>query len=97
MKGQHVNSLDVAEFGCEPRYLSDLFGVVCQSGNQHEAHPDRPSTLGQAAREIEGRGNVHPCKTSVALGIPALDIEQHQVNFLKLFVGEAAAQAAVGV
>src|SRR4051812_17027970 len=97
MKGQHVYTLDVAQTGGELRNLLYVLSVASQPGHQHEAQPDRPSTLRQPTRKIQRRADLLARELAVALGVPSLDVQERQVYSLQLLVREALAQMAVGI
>src|SRR6266550_4795112 len=97
MKGQDIDSIHVPQAATESRNLGNISSIVCQPRHQHEAQPNRPLASGQTTCEIQDWANLHPGNLAVAFRIPALNIQQHQVDALQLCVGEAGSEAAVSV
>src|SRR2546423_1797328 len=95
MKGQDIDSIHVTQAATEFRNLGNVSSIVCKPGHQHEAQPNRPLASGQTTCEIQDWANLHPGNLAVAFRIPALNIQQHQVDALNLCGGGAFSGAAV--
>ena len=49
------------------------------------------------AREIQNRCIIHAGKLTMPLWIPHFEVQQHQIDLLKLFIAAANAEGAIGV
>ena len=97
MERQHFHPFNIRHGSDELRDFLNVSGIIGQSGNQHEAHPHglphRVQPFGEAQRGREFDTRYLP----VGVGISALDVEQHQIDALEIFVAGAVTEKARGI
>src|SRR5436190_24301912 len=80
MERQHIYAFHIAERPGEPGEFCDVVRVVRQPRYQHVPQPYRFPAGREGLRKIERGANVHARELAMLFGMPALDVQQYEVN-----------------
>ena len=98
MEGQNFHTGDAAApLLDDAGNVLHVNGVVGQSRDQNETHPDLDASGRQSISEGDRGGELATRHLLIGLFVPALDVKKNQVDVVEHVIGAVGAQVAGGV